>query len=34
LGPAIGATTALFGSVLPALSARSIKVSEVFAKVA
>jgi putative ABC transport system permease protein len=33
-GPAIGAGTALAGSLMPALSARSIKVSEVFAKVA
>jgi putative ABC transport system permease protein len=33
-GPAIGAGTAFVGSLLPALSARSVKVSEVFAKVA
>ncbi len=33
-GPAIGAFTALVGSFLPALGARSIKVSEVFSKVA
>jgi putative ABC transport system permease protein len=33
-GPALGALTALVGSFLPALGARSIKVSEVFSKVA
>ncbi|MCI0459562.1 MAG: ABC transporter permease [Gemmataceae bacterium] len=33
-GPAIGAGTALFGSVIPALLASWIKVSQVFAKVA
>jgi putative ABC transport system permease protein len=33
-GPAIGAGTALLGSILPAWSARSVKVSEVFSKVA
>jgi putative ABC transport system permease protein len=33
-GPAIGTVTALVGSVLPAWSARSVKVSEVFSKVA
>jgi putative ABC transport system permease protein len=33
-GPAIGGGTAFVGSLLPSLSARSIKVSEVFAKVA
>ncbi len=33
-GPAIGAGTALAGSLVPALGARSIKVSEVFSKVA
>ena len=32
-GPAIGGLTALFGSVLPAWSARTVKVSEVFSKV-
>lgn len=34
LGPLIGATTALTGSFLPAWSARSVKVSEVFSRVA
>ena len=33
-GLAIGASTALVGSVVPAWSARSVKVSEVFSKVA
>lgn len=33
-GPAVGAGTALAGSLLPAWSARSVRVSEVFAKVA
>jgi putative ABC transport system permease protein len=33
-GPAIGTITALAGSIIPALGARSIKVSEVFSKVA
>jgi putative ABC transport system permease protein len=33
-GPLIGAGTALVGSIVPALSARSVKVSEVFSKVA
>jgi putative ABC transport system permease protein len=33
-GPAIGTGTALIGSVLPAWSARAVKVSEVFSKVA
>jgi putative ABC transport system permease protein len=33
-GPVIGALTALAGSILPAWSARSVKVSEVFSKVA
>src|SRR5262249_13138702 len=33
-GPALGAATALFGGVLPAWNACSVKVSEVFAKVA
>jgi putative ABC transport system permease protein len=33
-GPAIGGGTALVGSIVPALGARAIKVSEVFAKVA
>jgi len=33
-GPAIGGGTALIGSIVPALGARAIKVSEVFAKVA
>jgi putative ABC transport system permease protein len=33
-GLAIGSTTAFLGSFLPALSARSVKVSEVFARVA
>jgi putative ABC transport system permease protein len=33
-GPAIGALTALAGSIVPAWSARSVKVSEVFSKVA
>lgn len=33
-GLGIGATTALIGSVVPAWSARSVKVSEVFSKVA
>lgn len=32
-GPAIGALTALVGSVLPSWSARSVKVSEVFSKI-
>lgn len=33
-GPALGAGTALLGSIIPAWSARSVKVSEVFARVA
>ncbi len=33
-GPAIGALTSLAGSIVPAWSARSVKVSDVFAKVA
>lgn len=33
-GPTIGATTAFLGSVVPAWSARTVKVSEVFSKVA
>jgi putative ABC transport system permease protein len=33
-GPALGAGTALVGSIMPALGARNIKVSEVFSKVA
>jgi len=33
-GPALGGGTALLGSILPAWSARTVKVSEVFAKVA
>ena len=33
-GVAAGALTALVGSILPACSARSVRVSEVFAKVA
>jgi putative ABC transport system permease protein len=33
-GPALGSLTTLAGSILPALSARSVKVSEVFAKIA
>ncbi len=33
-GPAIGALTAFIGSFLPSLSARSVKVSEVFSKIA
>lgn len=33
-GPALGAGTAFLGSVIPAWSARSVKVSEVFARVA
>ena len=33
-GPAVGAATALVGSFVPAWSARSVKVSEVFAKIA
>ena len=33
-GPAIGAGTALVGSFVPAWGARSVKVSEVFSKVA
>jgi putative ABC transport system permease protein len=32
-GPLVGACTALAGSILPALSARRVKVSEVFSKV-
>jgi putative ABC transport system permease protein len=32
-GPAVGGLTALAGSILPAWSARSVKVSEVFAKI-
>ena len=32
-GPAIGAGTALAGSLLPAWTARSVKASEVFARV-
>jgi len=33
-GPAIGGGTALLGSIMPSLSARSVKVSEVFSRVA
>ncbi len=33
-GPAVGAATALLGSVFPAWNARSVKVADVFAKVA
>jgi len=33
-GPMLGATTAFAGSIVPAWSARSVKVSEVFSKVA
>jgi putative ABC transport system permease protein len=33
-GPAVGALAALLGSVLPAWSACSVKVAEVFSKVA
>lgn len=33
-GPVLGAATALAGSILPALSARSVKASEVFSRVA
>jgi putative ABC transport system permease protein len=33
-GPAIGGLAALLGSFLPAWSARSVKVAEVFSKVA
>lgn len=33
-GPVVGAATAMIGSFLPAWSARSVKVSEVFARVA
>jgi len=33
-GPVVGAATAIIGSFLPAWSARSVKVSEVFARVA
>ena len=33
-GLAIGSTTAFLGSILPSWSARSVKVSEVFSKVA
>jgi putative ABC transport system permease protein len=33
-GPALGTGTALLGSILPAWSARTVKVSEVFSKVA
>jgi len=33
-GPVLGCLTTLAGSILPALSARSVKVSEVFAKIA
>ena len=33
-GPAIGAGTALLGAIVPALSARSVRVAEVFSKVA
>lgn len=33
-GPAIGAATALLGAIVPALSARSVRVAEVFSKVA
>jgi putative ABC transport system permease protein len=33
-GPALGCLTTLAGSILPALSARRVKVSEVFAKIA
>lgn len=32
-GPAIGASTAFIGSIMPSLSARSVKVSEVFSKI-
>lgn len=32
-GPAVGALTALFGSFLPAWSARTVKVSQVFSKI-
>jgi putative ABC transport system permease protein len=32
-GPTIGAGTAFVGSIMPALSARSVKVSEVFSKI-
>ena len=32
-GPAVGALTALCGSFLPAWSARTVRVSEVFSKV-
>ena len=33
-GPGMGAMVAVLGSIVPAWSARSVKVSEVFAKVA
>jgi putative ABC transport system permease protein len=33
-GLAMGTTTALLGSITPALTAREVKVSEVFSKVA
>src|SRR5262249_35482938 len=33
-GPTLGAATALLGGIVPAWTARSVKVSEVFAKVA
>ena len=33
-GPAMGATTALLGSIVPAWTARNVKVAEVFSKVA
>ncbi len=32
-GPALGAATAFVGSIVPSLSARSVKVSEVFSKI-
>ena len=33
-GPSVGFATAFLGSIIPAWNARSVKVSEVFAKVA
>jgi putative ABC transport system permease protein len=33
-GPMVGGLTALAGSILPAWSARNVKVSEVFSKIA
>jgi putative ABC transport system permease protein len=33
-GPAVGGGAAFFGSILPALAARNVKVSEVFSKIA